>query len=84
MVNLIPLPARDTPLSISDHQEGFDLSIKTYKFGRAPVAHSCNPNYSGGRGQEDRGSHKLGDPRPAPIVGHRFLPLTRPKFLTPL
>jgi hypothetical protein len=35
--------------------------------GRAPVAHACNPSYSGGRDQEDCGSkparaNSLGDP----------------------
>jgi hypothetical protein len=26
---------------------------KTSEFGQAPVAHTCNPNYSGGRDQKD-------------------------------
>jgi hypothetical protein len=30
--------------------------LKSRKFSWALVAHSCNPNYSGGRGQEDSGS----------------------------
>jgi hypothetical protein len=29
--------------------------IKTH-FGQAPLAHACNPSYSGGRDQEDCGS----------------------------
>jgi hypothetical protein len=30
------------------------------KKGRVPVAHACNPNYSGGRDQEDLGSKRSG------------------------
>jgi hypothetical protein len=36
-----------------------DLTVKEQKGrgrGRVPVAHACNPSYSGGRDQEDRGS----------------------------
>jgi hypothetical protein len=32
------------------------LGQEKRKKGRAPVTHSCNPSYSGGRDQEDRGS----------------------------
>jgi hypothetical protein len=28
--------------------------------GQEPVAHACNPSYSGGRDQEDRGSKPAG------------------------
>jgi hypothetical protein len=27
--------------------------VRIYKFSRHPVAHTCNPRYSGGRDQED-------------------------------
>jgi hypothetical protein len=31
-------------------------SLKEENFSWVPVAHACNPSYSGGRGQEDLGS----------------------------
>jgi hypothetical protein len=32
------------------------VRVKMYLSGQAPVAHTCNPIYSGGRDQEDRSS----------------------------
>jgi hypothetical protein len=34
----------------------FDTLVKNQWTGQVPVAHGCNPNYSGGRNQEDHGS----------------------------
>jgi hypothetical protein len=36
--------------------------MKNTPFGWAPVSHAYNPSYSGGRDQEDHGSHSSGDP----------------------
>jgi hypothetical protein len=36
-----------------------ELAIRTYHC-QGPVAHACNPSYSGGRDQEDRGSKPAG------------------------
>jgi hypothetical protein len=33
-----------------------DPTSKIIKAGQAPVAHACNPSYSGGRGLENQGS----------------------------
>jgi hypothetical protein len=35
---------------------GFVCKLKIGEFSQAPVAHDCNPSYSGGRDQEDQGS----------------------------
>jgi hypothetical protein len=40
------------PTQLSDLLNDEIINITT----RAPVAHTCNPNYSGGRDQEDHGS----------------------------
>jgi hypothetical protein len=34
----------------------FSLFIKIIKYSQVPVAHTCNPSYSGSRDQEDHGS----------------------------
>jgi hypothetical protein len=45
-------------IPIFDHGDGLRVTklIKKYTSGREPNAHTCNPNYSGGRDQEDPGS----------------------------
>jgi hypothetical protein len=32
------------------------ITTNSYQHSQAPVAHACNPSYSGGRDQEDLGS----------------------------
>jgi hypothetical protein len=43
---------------------GFDVTVINWPHSQAPVAHACNPSYSGDRDQEDHGSkpayHKKG------------------------
>jgi hypothetical protein len=40
-----------------NHDLGLDpRSSKKYALSQVPVAHTCNPTYSGGRDQEDCGS----------------------------
>jgi hypothetical protein len=34
----------------------FNIILKNFILGQAPVAHACNPSYSGGRDQEDHSS----------------------------
>jgi hypothetical protein len=52
---------RDVPLILEYvHSHGAD-TFKMCILSRALVAHSCNPSYSGGRDQEDRGSKSAGE-----------------------
>jgi hypothetical protein len=38
----------------------FIFQIKIITFSQVPVAHTCNPSYSGSREQEDHGSKPAG------------------------
>jgi hypothetical protein len=46
--NLITWPYKNTPCQV-------EIPMLFRKFSQAPVAHACNPHYSGGRDQEDHG-----------------------------